>query len=397
MLFNRSPWVLALILTANGLAYSFFAITAPSLGRVLQFKDSHTGLILGISALIITLVSPIWGKFCERWGRRRVLLSAIIATTLFNFFTTVIIYFRLEFFVSTQLALMMLFSIRILNSLFTAGLKPAAQAQIADITCADSRAQGMGLMGAAFGIGTIGGGFVATLSGIDHLISAYLLVSLVLFITSIVAITRLEETKNANTNDNKKATALLPYRKIWKFILITFLGLTLFSQLQHIVALTLQDRFLLDPDKAIRLSGFTMMITMLTMIITQGILLRWIALSPKTLIITGSLISMVAMLGAALAPIPIMLIISIALFGFGLGLLFPGNLAGLSISVSANQQAYVAGINGIGQGLGLAAGPVLGVALHKFAFVAPYFAGAIIMTLLFFTVLFDHKKTSRHA
>jgi len=49
--FQRSPWALSIVLIANGLAYSFFAITLPSLGRTLGFSDGNTGLILGLADL----------------------------------------------------------------------------------------------------------------------------------------------------------------------------------------------------------------------------------------------------------------------------------------------------------------------------------------------------------
>ncbi len=383
-------------LMANGLAYSFFVITLPIVGRQLDFSDTNTSLILGLSALVITLVSPVWGWCCELWGRRKVILLGIMATTVFNVISAVIIYARLDDALTVQLAFTLLLSIRIINSLFTGGIKPAGQSYIADITQADSRAKGMGLMGAAFGIGAILGGIASMISGSEYLIEAYIVITVLLTLTSVLVAIKLPESQTTTTSHRQSIPHSLPYTRIWIFLFITFIGLTIFSLLQHVVALTLQDKFQLSSDMVIRRSGMTIMLTMIVMIITQGFVVRKLSLSPKALLISGALFALCTMILASIAfNLPIF-IFSIALFGFGLGLLLPGNLAALSLSVSENSQAKAAGINGMGQGFGLAAGPVIGVILHKVSFFMPY----LLFVLLLFAVLlicFVHYSTQLYS
>jgi len=381
MLFKQSPLFLLLGLVANGIAYSFFAITLPSLGRQLDFSDTNTSLILGISALTMTVVSPFWGAVCDRWGRRKVILAGLTSATLFNILSMAIIQFRLELLVTTQLAFTLLLTSRIINSLSTGGLKPAGQAYIADTTALENRARGMGLLGAAFGLGSIIGGAIAMAAGAKHIIEAYMVISCLLGFCLLLTTWRLPESAG-NSGSQEVSTGSLPYRKIMPFFVLTFIGLTAFAILQHVVALTFEDKFMLSGDRAIRQSGMTMMLTMVMMILTQSALAFRLKFTPATLICVGSASSAVALFLAANAPTPAFLTASIAGFGLGLGLMLPGNLAAISLLAPSSSQARAAGINGIGQGLGLAAGPILAVTLHKFNYSAPYINTSVVLFLV---------------
>src|SRR4026209_1670559 len=90
------------------------------------------------------IFSPVLGGLSDKHGRRPVLLLSIIGTGIgflvLGFATTIF----------------MLFVGRILDGI-TGGNISTAQAYIADITTTENRAKGMGLIGAAFGLGFIFG------------------------------------------------------------------------------------------------------------------------------------------------------------------------------------------------------------------------------------------------
>lgn len=388
MLFKQSPLVLVFAFITNGLAYSFFVITLPVVGRQLQLSDTNTSLILSLSALVITLVSPIWGQFCEHWGRRKVILSGMIASVVFTVLSALLIKARLENTLAVQTVFLLLLSARLLNSVFTGGLKPGGQAYIADITTQDNRAKGMGLMGAAFGIGSIMGGITAMISGSDKLLWGYGFISIMVIISSLLTLFKLPESHPSTVNNIPLTKTVLPYSQIWVFLLITLAGLTTFSLLQHIIGLTLQDKFQFSADQAIKTSGMAMMVSMLTMIITQLFIVKILDIKPQLLMLNGILFSIIAMFSAALIvmfslPVMPLLLITMATFGLGLGLLFPGNLASLSIASGEDKQATVAGINGVSQGIGLVLGPILAIKLHNISFSMPYLAcGFLLLALL---------------
>ncbi|MDP3071733.1 MAG: TCR/Tet family MFS transporter [Opitutaceae bacterium] len=117
---------------------------------------SHSyGWLVSIYALMQFFGAPILGSLSDRFGRRRVILIALGGSTLD--------------YVAMALApnLTLLFVARMAGGL-TAGVMAAANAYVADVTPPENRAQGFGLIGAAFGLGFIIGPLLGgTLGSID--------------------------------------------------------------------------------------------------------------------------------------------------------------------------------------------------------------------------------------
>ena len=122
-----------------------FALVVPLLAF---FADTfgatpfQTGLLVASYAAMQMISAPILGRISDRFGRRPVFLISILGT---------FIGFLILGFADS---LWMLFVSRILSGL-TAGNISVAQAYIADVTDEKNRARGMGMLGAAFGIGFI--------------------------------------------------------------------------------------------------------------------------------------------------------------------------------------------------------------------------------------------------
>src|SRR5947209_5840959 len=101
-------------------------------------------LLFAVYSLMSMLAAPLWGRLSDRIGRRPVLMASMAAAAL--------AYLWLGF--ATQL--WMVFAARALAGA-CAGNIAAAQAYIADVTPPEKRARGMGMIGAAFGLGFIVG------------------------------------------------------------------------------------------------------------------------------------------------------------------------------------------------------------------------------------------------
>lgn len=101
--------------------------------------------LLGTSfSLMQFLFSPIWGRWSDRIGRKPIILVGLLGSCLS--------------YVTLALAgsLTLLFIARIVGGIAGANI-PTAQAYIADVTTPENRARGMGMVGAAFGLGFIFG------------------------------------------------------------------------------------------------------------------------------------------------------------------------------------------------------------------------------------------------
>jgi multidrug resistance protein len=126
-----------------------FGIVIPVLpfyaeGTIFNATPRTVGILFAAYSVMQLIFSPILGRLSDKFGRRPVLLLSIIGTG---------IGFLILGFAST---LWMLFVGRILDGI-TGGNISTAQAYIADVTTKEDRAKGMGLVGAAFGLGFIFG------------------------------------------------------------------------------------------------------------------------------------------------------------------------------------------------------------------------------------------------
>jgi len=107
------------------------------------------GLLYSVYSFMQLIFSPIWGSWSDRIGRRPIMLmstfGAVIAYTIFGLAES----------------LSVLFISRIVAGTMGGNIS-TAQAYIADVTDEENRARGMGLIGAAFGIGFVIGPATAT-------------------------------------------------------------------------------------------------------------------------------------------------------------------------------------------------------------------------------------------
>jgi MFS transporter, DHA1 family, tetracycline resistance protein len=102
------------------------------------------GLLSTVFSLMQFVVAPFCGRWSDRIGRRPIILLGLLGSCIA--------------YVALALAdtLALIFAARILGGI-AGGNIPTAQAYIADITTPENRAKGMGLVGAAFGLGFIFG------------------------------------------------------------------------------------------------------------------------------------------------------------------------------------------------------------------------------------------------
>ena len=126
-----------------------FGIVIPVLpfyveGTKFNASPRMVGLLFASYSIMQLLFTPLLGRLSDRYGRRPVLFLSLLGTSAG--------FFILGF--ATKL--WMLFAGRIIDGI-TGGNISTAQAYIADVTTKENRAKGMGLIGAAFGLGFVFG------------------------------------------------------------------------------------------------------------------------------------------------------------------------------------------------------------------------------------------------
>lgn len=128
--------VVLIDLIGFGIVLPLMPFYASSLGA----SAFEIGWLFSIYSIAQIAASPLWGKWSDRVGRRPVMLISTFAASL--------AYLAFAF----SHTFWLLFISRLAAGL-AAGNIAAAQAYVADITGPKDRAKGMGVIGAAFGIG----------------------------------------------------------------------------------------------------------------------------------------------------------------------------------------------------------------------------------------------------
>lgn len=142
---NRSPLLVIFITVLIDLIG--FGIVIPVLPFYVESPKfnatpTHLGWLLASYSVMQLIFTPLLGRLSDKYGRRPVLLVSLIGTG---------VGFLMMGLANT---LLVLFAGRILDGI-TGGNISTAQAYVADVTTPENRAKGMGLVGAAFGIGFI--------------------------------------------------------------------------------------------------------------------------------------------------------------------------------------------------------------------------------------------------
>src|SRR5499426_3781437 len=134
-----------------------FGIVIPVLpyyaeGTKFGATPSQVGLLFASYSIMQLVFAPVLGRLSDKYGRRPILLASLLGTALG---------FLILGFATT---LWMLFIGRIIDGI-SGGNISTAQAYIADVTTKEDRAKGMGLIGAAFGLGFVFGPAIGGILG----------------------------------------------------------------------------------------------------------------------------------------------------------------------------------------------------------------------------------------
>jgi DHA1 family multidrug resistance protein-like MFS transporter len=146
-------FTLVVVMLGFGMVIPIFPFYVENLGA----GGSALGLLVATSALLEFIFAPIWGSISDRIGRKPILILGVLGYALSS----------LLFGLSTRL--WMLFASRALSGILSSATLATAMAYIGDSTAEEDRGSGIGMLGAAMGLGIIIGPGVGGWLGADSL------------------------------------------------------------------------------------------------------------------------------------------------------------------------------------------------------------------------------------
>ena len=361
---RRSP--LIVIFTTVFIDLVGFGIVIPVLpfyaeGTIFNATPRMVGLLFASYSIMQLIFSPILGNLSDKYGRRPVLLLSIIGTGI-GFLV-----------LGLAQTLLMLFIGRILDGI-TGGNISTAQAYIADITTKENRAKGMGMIGAAFGLGFILGPAIGgILSGWGIQVPFFFAAALcfanafLLYFTLPETVTADHPAKNraAGGRSLRQILASLKQPRLSFVLVIYFLFVVAFSIMTTSFSLYTMFRFGYDAQHTGYLFAY---VGVIAVIIQGGLIGRLVKrFGELPLVVVGALcfaISLFAVpfVGPAAGGLA-GLLIGGGVFSMGNSLATPALTSLASKSVSAEQQGVVLGVTQSTASLARAVGPSLAALL----------------------------------
>ncbi len=377
------PLFLAILLDLLG-----FGMVVPFLPRVareLGASDVTAAWVISSYSLMQLIFVPLWGRLSDRVGRKPVLIWSIAATSVFMAL------------LGLATSVWVLLAARVLAGIATSNIA-VAQAYIADVTEGKDRTKGMGMLGAAFGIGFVlgplFGGMLSDLHWLGRAATGPSFVASGLSLVNLVwAVFVLKESLPAElrgTSRLRRASVLAPRAfvaslrgaAIQRPFLVNLLLVSSFAGLEYSFTLFAKDAF----GMSIRQVGGVFFVVGIVGAVIQGGLIRQLSklLRERTLIVSGALILSLGfglLVGTPAWGVGSFYAVAIVT-SIGHSFATPALSAYVSRAAPAESQGTVLGLFQSAGSLGRVVGPLVAGGFYgHVSHVAPYVSSSVGMLL----------------
>ena len=381
----------------------------PAIGREIGIADFWVAIAYTWSAVVWVALAPFWAEKSDRHGRKPLALMGLGGFIVSTMLCGVVLDLGLRGIVGGAMTFALFAIFRAIYGGLGCAIPSATQAYLAARTRRSGRVAALSALASSFGLGTIIGPALAPLFvfpplGLSGPLFAFGLIAIGVFAAilawlpndkygrrggrgaamsypsqasavtgaSVVAATSPGRRKRLKWNDSRV--------KPW-IVAGVVAG--------HAQAATLTclgffviDRLALAPRGAEDSIAIVMMAGASATLAAQWGLIPRLTAGPRALLIWGSLIAAIGLVGTMLASDLYGITIGFALASVGFGLTRPGFTAGASLAVPLAEQGGVAGVITAANGISFVAAPALGMALYSIEPNLPFALSAALLILL---------------
>jgi MFS transporter, DHA1 family, tetracycline resistance protein len=377
---QRSPLLLmALTILIDFTGFGLVIPLLPFWAERLGANALDVGLIITIYALAQLLFTPVLGALSDRYGRKPVIVVSLLIEALSL--------------VVTALAgsLPMLFLARFIGGLGASNIG-SAQAVVSDVTTEKNRAKGMGLIGAAIGLGFVIGPAAGGILAPKGQTLPFWIAAGVALVNALLVLLFLPETRKRaavqeNVQSRQRGLALLfsgwrnaaRHPSVLGLVLVNLLYTIAFTAMETIFPLFTQHVFSWGASQ----NGYVFTYIGFIIVIMQGGLVgqlvkRW---RESRVLLAGLLLMTVGLIFLAFSTHFALLLVTLGLLSIGDGAVTPTVSTLLSFASPAEIQGEMLGLSqGVG-GLGRIIGPLAAGSLYSFSASTPFIAGGILVLL----------------
>ncbi|MFT8361839.1 MAG: MFS transporter [Sporolactobacillus sp.] len=343
--------------------------------RTAFLSPGQTGLMVSVGSLSMMLGGPVWGKLSDRWGRKIVIVSGMLAVGI-----VYILYIALFGYAIAQgkfliTAFVYLVLSRILLGIFLPAMPAAGNALMADLTDEASRTKGMALLGFAMGLAmVIGPAIGGLLSGAGSLFYPFYLTVALSLVIGLYLIHALPSTPPsvAQHRDQVKKSPFFSFQLL-SWLLLGCSSMLIMVMIQMLIPLLLHDVFHYSTIASASQSAILFFIMGLVLIGTQVLQMKRLNWQPVRLISLGALFMIVALPIIAITANYWLLVASFLFIGAGLAFGMTAMAAGCSLSVPKEHQGIVSGLVAMTQGISGVVSPIVSTLLYEQNHSLPFF------------------------
>jgi MFS family permease len=331
-----------------------------------------TLLIASFSAMQMA-ATPIWGRVSDRRGRRPLLIAGLFASAVSY----------LIFGLAQSLWLLL---VSRMAAGAAGGTISVAHAYVADTTSADRRAHGMGVIGAASGLGVMLGPAIGGFFSRYGLSAPGYVAAALCLMNALAALVLLPESRpdrggeaptSRGTGSLRAWVHIMTRPPLTRLLGVYFLGISAFTAITALLALNFEARFGIgaaDMGILFTLAGGATVIVRGALL---GVLVRRLG-EPATVRLGALALCLAAVL------LPVMPTVwwaglLVPLYAFGAGTLFPSLASLVSLAAESGLQGTVLGGSQVVGGLGRVTAPLWGGWLFQHIGVnMPYHVAALL-------------------